>query len=146
MKASELKAKSVAELQEELISLTRAQFGLRMQLAQAARNRGDLLDARRDLSGGCLAARCGGGHYSGCIQHAAGILLDLTDQTTQVGSHRAQRRAGRSAHRDIQALFLLGHRNADIRRGDKNQHHRQHSQHTQGKNQNPERRNTLRRE
>lgn len=33
MKASELKAKSVDELKAELLSLLKAQFGLRMQLA-----------------------------------------------------------------------------------------------------------------
>ncbi|MDD2774948.1 MAG: 50S ribosomal protein L29 [Gallionella sp.] len=33
MKASELKAKSAEELQVELLSLTKAQFGLRMQVA-----------------------------------------------------------------------------------------------------------------
>jgi large subunit ribosomal protein L29 len=33
MKASELRAKSVAELQAELLALTHAQFGLRMQVA-----------------------------------------------------------------------------------------------------------------
>jgi large subunit ribosomal protein L29 len=33
MKASELKAKSAADLQSELLSLTKAQFGLRMQVA-----------------------------------------------------------------------------------------------------------------
>ncbi|MFY9258943.1 MAG: 50S ribosomal protein L29 [Gallionella sp.] len=33
MKASELKAKSAEELQVELMSLTKAQFGLRMQVA-----------------------------------------------------------------------------------------------------------------
>jgi large subunit ribosomal protein L29 len=33
MNASELKAKSAEELQVELLSLTKAQFGLRMQVA-----------------------------------------------------------------------------------------------------------------
>jgi len=33
MKASELKAKSAADLQQELLSLNKAQFGLRMQVA-----------------------------------------------------------------------------------------------------------------
>ena len=33
MKASELKAKSAEDLQVELLSLTKAQFGLRMQVA-----------------------------------------------------------------------------------------------------------------
>ena len=33
MKASELKTKSVADLKNELLSLTKAQFGLRMQVA-----------------------------------------------------------------------------------------------------------------
>jgi large subunit ribosomal protein L29 len=51
MKASELKAKSVAELQEELISLTRAQFGLRMQLAtQQLTNTSQLGKTRRDIA------------------------------------------------------------------------------------------------
>jgi large subunit ribosomal protein L29 len=51
MKASELKAKSVAELQEELLSLTRAQFGLRMQLAtQQLTNNSQLGKTRRDIA------------------------------------------------------------------------------------------------
>ncbi len=51
MKASELKAKSVAELQEELLSLTRAQFGLRMQLAtQQLTNTSQLGKTRRDIA------------------------------------------------------------------------------------------------
>ena len=33
MKASELKTKSTADLQQELLSLTKAQFSLRMQVA-----------------------------------------------------------------------------------------------------------------
>ena len=44
MKASELRAKSNADLQQELLSLTRAQFGLRMQMAtQQLANHGQLL-------------------------------------------------------------------------------------------------------
>ena len=33
MKASELRAKSTADLEQELLSLAKAQFGLRMQVA-----------------------------------------------------------------------------------------------------------------
>jgi large subunit ribosomal protein L29 len=33
MKSSELKTKSVADLQQELLSLSKEQFGLRMQVA-----------------------------------------------------------------------------------------------------------------
>jgi large subunit ribosomal protein L29 len=51
MKASELKAKSVAELQQELLSLTRAQFGMRMQLAtQQLSNNSQLGKVRRDIA------------------------------------------------------------------------------------------------
>ena len=51
MKASELKAKSVADLQQELLSLNRTQFGLRMQLAtQQLSNTSQLNKTRRDIA------------------------------------------------------------------------------------------------
>jgi large subunit ribosomal protein L29 len=51
MKASELKTKSVGELQTELLSLTKAQFGLRMQLAtQQLSNNSMLSKVRRDIA------------------------------------------------------------------------------------------------
>jgi len=51
MKASELKAKSVADLHNELLSLTKAQFGLRMQLAtQQMTNTSELRKVRRDVA------------------------------------------------------------------------------------------------
>lgn len=51
MKASELRAKSAAELKEELLSLTKAQFGLRMQLAtQQLSNNSLLPKVRRDIA------------------------------------------------------------------------------------------------
>ncbi len=51
MKASELRAKSVAELHDEVLSLTKAQFGLRMQLAtQQLTKTSELRKARRDLA------------------------------------------------------------------------------------------------
>ncbi len=51
MKASELKNKSVAELQQELLSLGKAQFGLRMQLAtQQLSNTSQLNKVRRDIA------------------------------------------------------------------------------------------------
>lgn len=51
MKASELKAKSVADLQSELLSLTKAQFGLRMQMAtQQLTNNSQLNKVRRDIA------------------------------------------------------------------------------------------------
>jgi large subunit ribosomal protein L29 len=51
MKASELKAKSVANLHEELLSLTKAQFGMRMQLAtQQMTNTSELRRVRRDVA------------------------------------------------------------------------------------------------
>lgn len=51
MKASELKAKSAAELQAELLSLTKAQFGLRMQLAtQQLTDNSQLGKVRRDIA------------------------------------------------------------------------------------------------
>ncbi len=39
MKASELRAKSVAEMKQELVDLLRAQFGLRMQIATQQTNK-----------------------------------------------------------------------------------------------------------
>ncbi|MDD2700303.1 MAG: 50S ribosomal protein L29 [Sideroxydans sp.] len=51
MSASELKNKSVAELHEELLSLSKAQFGLRMQLAtQQLSNTSQLKKVRRDIA------------------------------------------------------------------------------------------------
>ena len=51
MKASELKLKSVDELQAELLSLTKAQFGLRMQLATQQLNNNSMLSkVRRDIA------------------------------------------------------------------------------------------------
>ena len=51
MKASDLKTKSVAELQSELLSLTKEQFGLRMKLAtQQLSNNSMLSKVRRDIA------------------------------------------------------------------------------------------------
>jgi large subunit ribosomal protein L29 len=51
MKASELKTKSLADLQAELLSLTKAQFGLRMQMAtQQLSNNSMLSKVRRDIA------------------------------------------------------------------------------------------------
>ncbi len=51
MKASELKAKSVDELKAELLSLLKAQFGLRMQLAtQQLSKNSELKKVRRDIA------------------------------------------------------------------------------------------------
>lgn len=51
MKASELKAKSATELQQELLSLNKAQFGLRMQVAtQQLTNTSQLRKVRRDIA------------------------------------------------------------------------------------------------
>ena len=51
MKASELKAKSVADLKTELLSLTKAQFGLRMQVAtQQMTNTSEFRKVRRDIA------------------------------------------------------------------------------------------------
>jgi len=51
MNASELKGKSVAELHDELLSLSKAQFGLRMQLAtQQLTNNSQLKKVRRDIA------------------------------------------------------------------------------------------------
>lgn len=51
MKASELRAKSAEELKSELLSLLKAQFGLRMQLAtQQLAKTSELKKARRDIA------------------------------------------------------------------------------------------------
>ena len=51
MKASELRVKSAADLEKELLSLTKAQFGLRMQTAtQQLTNNSQLLKVRRDIA------------------------------------------------------------------------------------------------
>ena len=51
MKANELIVKSIADLDQELLSLTKAQFGLRMQVAtQQLSNNSQLLKMRRDIA------------------------------------------------------------------------------------------------
>ncbi len=51
MKASELKTKSATELKAELLSLTKAQFGLRMQVAtQQMTNTSEVRKVRRDIA------------------------------------------------------------------------------------------------
>ena len=51
MKASELRAKSAADLQQEVLSLTKAHFGLRMQVAtQQMTNTSELRKVRRDIA------------------------------------------------------------------------------------------------
>ena len=51
MKATDLKAKSAAELQTELLSLTKAQFGLRMQVAtQQMTNTSEMRKVRRTIA------------------------------------------------------------------------------------------------
>lgn len=51
MKASELKLKSKSELQQDLLSLTRAQFGLRMQVAtQQMTKTSEMRKIRRDIA------------------------------------------------------------------------------------------------
>ena len=51
MKASELRTKSAADLQQETLSLTKAQFGLRMQVAtQQMTNTSELRKVRRDIA------------------------------------------------------------------------------------------------
>ncbi len=51
MKASELRAKSAAELKQELNQLLKAQFGLRMQRAtQQLTNFSQLRKVRRDIA------------------------------------------------------------------------------------------------
>jgi large subunit ribosomal protein L29 len=50
-KASELKTKSVADLQQELLSLSKEQFGLRMQVAtQQLSNTSQLTMVRRNIA------------------------------------------------------------------------------------------------
>jgi large subunit ribosomal protein L29 len=51
MKASELRTKSTADLQQELLSLAKTQFGLRMQAAtQQLSNNSQLGKVRRDIA------------------------------------------------------------------------------------------------
>jgi len=51
MKASELKTKSVADLKNELLSLSKAQFGLRMQVAtQQMTNTSEFRKVRREIA------------------------------------------------------------------------------------------------
>lgn len=51
MKASELRAKSADDLHTELLSLTKAQFGLRMQAAtQQMTNTSEVRKVRRDIA------------------------------------------------------------------------------------------------
>ncbi len=51
MKASELRTKSVDELNKELLDLLKAQFGLRMQVAtQQLTNTSQLGKVRRDIA------------------------------------------------------------------------------------------------
>ncbi|MBB5020508.1 large subunit ribosomal protein L29 [Chitinivorax tropicus] len=51
MKAKDLRSKSVDELQQELLSLLKAQFGLRMQLAtQQLAKTSELRQVRRDIA------------------------------------------------------------------------------------------------
>ncbi|MEE8618402.1 MAG: 50S ribosomal protein L29 [Nitrosomonadaceae bacterium] len=51
MKANELRAKSPAELHQELLAMLKAQFGLRMQHAtQQLSNTNQLRNVRRDIA------------------------------------------------------------------------------------------------
>ncbi len=51
MKTTDLKAKSAEELQTELLSLTKAQFGLRMQVAtQQMTNTSEMRKVRRSIA------------------------------------------------------------------------------------------------
>ena len=51
MKASELRSKSVVDLQKELLELRRAQFGLRMQLAtQALTKNSEIQRVKREIA------------------------------------------------------------------------------------------------
>ncbi len=51
MKAAELKGKSPDELQQELVSLLKAQFSLRMQVAtQQLTNNSQIKKVRRDIA------------------------------------------------------------------------------------------------
>ena len=50
MKASELRTRPAADLQQEVLSLTKAQFGLRMQVAtQQMTNTSELRKVGRDI-------------------------------------------------------------------------------------------------
>ena len=51
MRANELRVKSVDDLEQELVSLTKAKFGLRMQVAtQQLSNSSQLGKVRRDIA------------------------------------------------------------------------------------------------
>jgi large subunit ribosomal protein L29 len=51
MKASELRSKSVEDLQKELLELRRAQFGLRMQLAtQSLTKNSEIARVKREIA------------------------------------------------------------------------------------------------
>ena len=51
MKASEIRTRSEADLQQDVLSLTKAQFGLRMQVAtQQMTNTSELRKVRRDIA------------------------------------------------------------------------------------------------
>jgi large subunit ribosomal protein L29 len=51
MKASELRSKSVEDLQKELLELRKAQFGLRMQLAtQALTKNSEIQRVKREIA------------------------------------------------------------------------------------------------
>ena len=51
MKASELRSKSVEDLQKELIELRKAQFGLRMQLAtQSLTKNSEIQRVKREIA------------------------------------------------------------------------------------------------
>jgi len=51
MKANELRTRPAADLQQEVLSLTKAQFGLRMQVAtQQMTNTSELRKVRRDIA------------------------------------------------------------------------------------------------
>jgi len=51
MKTSELRTRPAADLQQEVLSLTKAQFGLRMQVAtQQITNTSELRKVRRDIA------------------------------------------------------------------------------------------------
>jgi large subunit ribosomal protein L29 len=51
MKASELRSKSVDDLQKELLELRKAQFGLRMQLAtQALTKNSEIQRVKREIA------------------------------------------------------------------------------------------------
>lgn len=51
MKASELRTKPAADLHQEMLSLTKAQFGMRMQVAtQQMTNTSELRKVRRDIA------------------------------------------------------------------------------------------------